>query len=59
MSDFTAKAEHKALTSFGMDLSTIRQGFLGGHFTADDTAAEFRAACIEVVRRLERLAVVA
>ncbi len=54
---YAEKSEAQALRMFNLDLTSIRDGFTGRHLTADQTAAEFRAACVEVARRLDRLAV--
>lgn len=56
---YAEKAHNQALRSFGHDLASIREGFLGGHLSADVAAAEFTAACVEVARRLGRVEVAA
>lgn len=52
---YAEKAAAQALRTFGHDLASIREGYAGGHFPADVAAREFRAACVEVARRIERL----
>lgn len=56
---YVEKATHRAMTAFGMDLVSIREGFHGGHFDADTAVAEFTAACTEVARQLARIEVAA
>ena len=49
---FAQKAQTRALRTFDHDLASIREGYCGGHFSADAAVVEFRAACTEAGRRL-------